>query len=216
MTPATPSPSRSARMTAGFAMVSPPICYGIPPGTVAITVQARYRARTEDCRGTIEYCLRGFYNNQGESFNNADDCLWSRGKDPQTIEAYRILNQNEYDAGKKALRVANYLYNRFRTIRNLRYADVSGHDDKGNELIEQLYASNDDRLNSGRQLLDEAKDRFKKAFVQEFSGEIDQAIQDARGKLSAAWDDARDDNFKQLANLDGWIKGKTEEKYYTQ
>ncbi|EFY85277.1 hypothetical protein MAC_08686 [Metarhizium acridum CQMa 102] len=148
-------------------------------------------------------------------FADADACLWSRGKDPKTIGAYRVLNKDDYDAGIRALYQGNQMYNRYGLMIRLNEIRVSDDEDKeGTELIEQLSNSNEGRLRLPGESLDLAKREFTTAFVLEFSDEINQAIQEARSKLSVAWDQARDANVNQLANLSGWFRGKTEEKYY--
>ncbi|KAG8410867.1 hypothetical protein J3459_012119 [Metarhizium acridum] len=135
--------------------------------------------------------------------------------DPKTIGAYRVLNKDDYDAGIRALYQGNQMYNRYGLMIRLNEIRVSDDEDKeGTELIEQLSNSNEGRLRLPGESLDLAKREFTTAFVLEFSDEINQAIQEARSKLSVAWDQARDANVNQLANLSGWFRGKTEEKYY--
>ncbi|KFG87866.1 hypothetical protein MANI_000888 [Metarhizium anisopliae] len=169
----------------------------------------------EDCTGTIEYCLRGFYKRHGEDFADANACLLSRGKDPKTIDAYRILNKEDYDAGMEALRQGNQLFNRYKII--IRLHDTSVLDDKdkeGNDLINSLWTLNEDRVSTAKGLLDEAARKFGRAFAPEFLDEIDKAIADARAKLNAGWAQIKDININQISDLEGWFRGKTEEKYY--
>ncbi|EFZ03388.1 hypothetical protein X797_009314 [Metarhizium robertsii] len=179
------------------------------------TLQARPPTYAEDCTGTIEYCLRGFYQHHGEDFADADACLWSRGKDPNTIDAYRILNKEDYDAGLEALRQGNQIYNRYLLIDRLVNTRVSDDKDKeGNDIINSLRGWNQHRVSLARESLDLAKRKFATAFAPEFSGEINQAIDDARAKLNAAWTQVKETNVNHLSGLWEWFRGKTEEKYY--
>ncbi|KAK8917160.1 hypothetical protein H634G_09231 [Metarhizium anisopliae BRIP 53293] len=179
------------------------------------TLQARPPTYTEDCTGTIEYCLRGFYKHHGEDFADADACLWSRGKDPKTLDAYRILNNDDYHAGIRALQQGNQIYNRYLLITRLIDTHVADDKDKeGNDIINNLWWSNERRVPLARESLDLAKRKFATAFGPEFSGEINQAIDDARAKLNAAWTQVKETNVNHISDLYGWFRGKTEEKYY--
>ncbi|KAM0740061.1 hypothetical protein ACQRIT_005245 [Beauveria bassiana] len=68
----------------------------------------------EDCTGTIEYCLRGFYSKHGEEFDDADACLRSRGLDPENdVDAMRMISRDDYKKGNSALQEANHIYARY-------------------------------------------------------------------------------------------------------
>ncbi|KAM0745347.1 hypothetical protein ACQRIT_000731 [Beauveria bassiana] len=43
------------------------------------------RIPTEECLGTRVYCNGEYYIDNGEDFDDSDECLRSRGKDPKTI-----------------------------------------------------------------------------------------------------------------------------------
>lgn len=180
----------------------------------APTLQARPPILSEECTGTMAYCFRQYYKNNGEEFASTDECLLSRGIDPKTVDAQRILNKDDYSAGVQALHEGNAIYNRYMLIMQLRDTYVAReHDREGSDLIDRLARDNEYRVSLARESLDTAKWRFGRAFSPEFAEEINQAIQEARGKLNAAWVEAKKADVNQIANLRDWISGKTEEKY---
>ncbi|TQV95138.1 hypothetical protein V2A60_009797 [Cordyceps javanica] len=172
--------------------------------------------RTEDCAGTIEYCLRGFYSMHGEEFSDADACLRSRGLDPATaVDAMRVVSREDYSKGFQALREANSIYNRYMLFTRLMQTSVSDEADKeGNDIINNLYWSNEGRVSKAREAIADAKRHFGSAFAPEHTAEIEAGIEEAKGKLNAAWNEVKDKDVEQLANMYDWFKSRSEEKYY--
>lgn len=172
--------------------------------------------RTEDCAGTIEYCLRGFYSLHDEDFSDADACLRSRGLDPATdVDGMRIISEDAHSRGFKALREANQIYNRYMLLTRLGQTSVSDETDKeGNDIIDKLRSSNEDRVMQAREAISDAKWFFERAYGSEHAAEIDAGIEEAKGKLNAAWNEIKDKDIEQLANMYDWFKNHSAEKYY--
>ncbi|KGQ02278.1 hypothetical protein BBAD15_g12513 [Beauveria bassiana D1-5] len=156
----------------------------------------------EDCTGTIEYCLRGFYSSHGEEFDNADDCLRSRGLDPAT-------------AGLSALEEANELFNRYMLLTRFARTSVSDENDKeGNDFINRLQSSNNNRVFQAREMIRKAKYHLKRAFGLIHDEEIEAGIEVAKGNLTAAWDEVQMKDVNQLRSMRDWFKERSEEKYF--
>ncbi|POR37073.1 Uncharacterized protein TPAR_02718 [Tolypocladium paradoxum] len=171
---------------------------------------------SEECTGTMPYCFREYYKlpTNNENCSSTNECLLSRGIDPKKLDGHRILNKDEYAAANRALSQANAIYNRYRVINQLHSIIGVQQDREGSDLIDRLMKDNENRPPMARDFLDSAKRSFLRAFSPEFAEEINQAIQEARGKLSSAWDDAYEAKHNQVTDVSGWIRGKTEEKYY--
>ncbi|OAA40486.1 hypothetical protein BBO_06070 [Beauveria brongniartii RCEF 3172] len=171
--------------------------------------------RNEDCTGTIEYCLRGFYSRHGEEFSDADACLRSRGLDPATaVDAMRIVSRDDYNKGFLALDEANEIYNRYMLINRLMETHVSADTDKeGNDMIYQLWQPHRRREAKESNAISTAKFHFKHAFGSKHDAEVEAGIEEAKDKLHAAWTDINVSNLGQLKMRD-WFKNHSEEKYY--
>ncbi|OAA56751.1 hypothetical protein ISF_07267 [Cordyceps fumosorosea ARSEF 2679] len=172
--------------------------------------------RNEDCTGTIEYCLRGFYSRHGEEFDDADACLRSRGLDPATaVDAMRIVSRDDYSKGFSALQEANQIYNRYMLLTQLSRTTVSDEKDKeANDFINQILWSNENRVDQARKAISNAKSYYKRAFGSKHDDEVEAGIEEAKRKLNAAWAEVKDKDVEQLRNMYDWFKERSEEKYY--
>ncbi|KAM3509460.1 hypothetical protein MY11210_006309 [Beauveria gryllotalpidicola] len=171
----------------------------------------------EECTGTIEYCLRGFYNVHGEEFDDADACLRSRGLDPATaVDAMRIVSRYDYDKGFEALNQANQMYNRYQLLSRLALTPVSDEMDKeGNDILDKFnWFESEKRVEKARHAISNAKFYFKRAFGSEHGAEIEAGIEEAKGKVNAAWNEIKAKDVEQLANMHDWFKDRSEKKYY--
>ncbi|EJP61780.1 uncharacterized protein BBA_09271 [Beauveria bassiana ARSEF 2860] len=170
----------------------------------------------EDCTGTIEYCLRGFYSMHGEEFDDADACLRSRDLDPATaIDAMRIVSQDDLDKGYKALKNANHIYNRYMIITLLTRTFVPDEmDQEANDFIEKLRFSTQERVHQARDLISQGKTHYKLAFGSKHDEEIEAAIEEAKGKLNAAWIEIKGKDTQQMSDMFDWFKERSEEKYF--
>ncbi|KAM3517310.1 hypothetical protein MY4038_010318 [Beauveria bassiana] len=170
----------------------------------------------EDCTGTIEYCLRGFYSSHGEEFDNADDCLRSRGLDPATaVDAMRIVSWDDYKKGLGALEAANELFNRYMLLTRFARTSVSDENDKeGNDFISGFQSSNNNRIFQAREMIRKAKYHLKRAFGLIHDEEIEAGIEEAKGNLTAAWDEVQMKDVNQLRSMRDWFKERSEEKYF--
>ncbi|KAK8912676.1 hypothetical protein VCV18_012355 [Metarhizium anisopliae] len=172
--------------------------------------------RNEDCTGTIEYCLRGFYSMHGEEFDGADACLRSRGLDPATaVDAMRIVSEDDYRKGFSALQEANQIYNRYMLLTQLARTSVSDEKDKeANDFINKIWSSNENRVYQAREAISNAKFYYKRAFGSKHDEEIEAGIEEAKGKLNAAWAEVKEKDVGQLRNMYDWFKERSEEKYF--
>ncbi|KAF1738745.1 hypothetical protein CRV24_000673 [Beauveria bassiana] len=172
----------------------------------------------EDCTGTIEYCLRGFYSNHGEEFDDADACLRSRGLDPENdVDAMRMVSRDDYKKGRGALQEANHIYARYMLLTMLSRTHVpDGKDKEVDDFLAKVWNSNDNRLYQSRDGVANAKYFHKRAFGSKHDEEIEAGIQEARGRMNAFWSGVQDNNFEQLLNMDAWFKEHSEEKYFHQ
>ncbi|KAM3435996.1 hypothetical protein NHJ13734_005273 [Beauveria thailandica] len=172
--------------------------------------------RNEDCTGTIEYCLRGFYSRHGEEFDDADACLRSRGLDPATaVNAMRMVSPDHYRKGHRALHEAGRIYGRYVLLTMLARTHVSdGKDKEVDDFLNTVWSSNANRLYQSRAEVDNAKYFYKRAFGSKHDEEIDAGIEEARGRMNAFWSGVQDKNFEQLLNMYDWFKEHSEEKYY--
>ncbi|OAA73126.1 hypothetical protein ISF_00027 [Cordyceps fumosorosea ARSEF 2679] len=171
----------------------------------------------EDCTGTLEYCLRGYYAQHDEQFADADACLTSRGVDPATAigDAIRIVNRDEYRQGFQALHDANHLINRHRLLVRLERELVSpDRDPEGDKIVENIWRSKDRRAWAARKAIADAKEHFGGAFAPGHEMEIAAAIKDAEDRLNASWDEVDGKDFGQISGMWQWFTSHTEEKYY--
>ncbi|KAM0738291.1 hypothetical protein ACQRIT_006028 [Beauveria bassiana] len=170
----------------------------------------------EDCTGTIEYCLRGFYSVHGEEFDDADACLRSRGLDPATaIDAMRIVSQDDYKKGYRALRKANEIYNRYRILSLLTRTSVSDEmDQEANDFIKKIRYSTEKRFHEARKAMSDATSYYKRAFGSKHDEEIEAGIEEAKGKLNAVWMEIEDKDIQQMSDIVYWFKERSEEKYF--
>ncbi|KAM3430248.1 hypothetical protein MY4824_007785 [Beauveria thailandica] len=174
--------------------------------------------RNEDCTGTIEYCLRGFYSMHGEEFDDADACLRSRGLDPATaVDAMRMVSPDDYRKGHRALDEASRIYGRYVLLTMLAHTKVSdGKDKEVDDFLNTIRSSNENRLYQSRAEVDNAKNFYKRAFGSKHDEEIDAGMEEAKGRLNAFWSGVQHKNLEQLLNMHDWFKEHSEEKYYHQ
>ncbi|KID88400.1 hypothetical protein MAJ_11057, partial [Metarhizium majus ARSEF 297] len=152
--------------------------------------------QSEKCTGTMTYCFRRLYNlpENKEHFTSTDECLRSRNKNPDTLDAQPILDETDYKAGVLALDNAANDYRMFAAI-SPDYKDWA--------------AKVMSRANKG---LDTVQEKLKTALSPEIFGKVDTDIKDAKEKLNIPGINVKEigDNLKKLRD---WIRNTTTEKY---
>ncbi|KJZ76302.1 hypothetical protein HIM_04384 [Hirsutella minnesotensis 3608] len=168
----------------------------------------------ERCMGTAQYCHKKIYAYVGERFNSFEDCIRSRGMQPEQLATQGGVDRHTWNAEARekafqSLRTANDLYRRHIWMRLL--AENADHDSltyrgEENKLIKDALLYRDATKSQALKAADIAKAEAAKAYKPAFAQEIAQHVDEAAAQFEWEFKDFKPDWMPVLYPRVGEVK----------